>query len=114
MEISELRVHAFGRVCHLIVVSNDERVNELLHRCQDELIRLENKFSTYIPNSITGLINRAAGTGERIPVDAETLSLFSYVDALWNESKHIFDPTTCVLDDFYAVNLYRRRLRNEL
>ncbi len=26
---------------------------------------------------------------------------FTYIDALWQESKHIFDPTTRILQDCY-------------
>jgi thiamine biosynthesis lipoprotein len=101
VEISELRAHAFGRVCHLVIANNDDRGAELLHLCQEELTRLEMKYSSYLPDSITNLINQAAGTGSSVPLDAETRSLFLYIDALWHESKHIFDPTTRILDECY-------------
>ena len=99
---SEIRLHAFGRACHLIVDNGDGRGIELLHLCQDELKRLENKFSSYLPDSITSRINQSAGTGFYVPVDAEARSLFHYIDALWQESKHIFDPTTRILQDCYS------------
>jgi FAD:protein FMN transferase len=98
---SEVRLHAFGRACHLVVDNGDGRGTELLYLCQDELKRLESKFSSYLPNSIPSQINQNAGTGCDVPVDAEARSLFNYIDALWQESKHIFDPTTRILQDCY-------------
>lgn len=98
---SETRLHAFGRACHLIIDDSDGRSNELLALCQTELTRLEHKFSSYNPDSITSQINQMAGTGQRVPIDTETRSLFAFVNALWEESKHIFDPTTRVLQDPY-------------
>jgi len=99
---SEVRMHAFGRACHLVVDDRDGRGTELLHLCQDELKRLENKFSAYLPDSMISRINQSAGTGFYVPVDAEARSLFHYIDALWQESKHIFDPTTRILQDCYS------------
>lgn len=101
MDKSEIRLHAFGRACHLVVDNSNGRGTELLYLCQDELKRIEDKFSAYLPDSITSRINQSAGTGCFVPLDAEARSLFHYVDALWHESKHIFDPTTRVLQDCY-------------
>lgn len=101
MKKSEVRLHVFGRACHLVVDDSDGRGTELLHLCQDELKRLDRKFSAYLPDSITSRINQSAGTGFYVPLDTEARSLFHFVDALWLESKHIFDPTTRVLQDCY-------------
>jgi thiamine biosynthesis lipoprotein len=101
VEKSEVRLQAFGRVCHLVVDNSDGRGEELLARCQEELLRLEHKFSSYHPDSITSQLNQTAGTGYCVPVDAEARSLFLFADALWSESKHIFDPTTRILQDCY-------------
>jgi FAD:protein FMN transferase len=98
---SEVRLHAFGRSCHIVVDNRDGQGTELLYLCQEELKRLEEKFSSYFPDSITSQINQTAGTGYMIPLDAEARSLFRYIDALWLESKHIFDPTTRILQDCY-------------
>ncbi|MEZ5572022.1 MAG: FAD:protein FMN transferase [Halioglobus sp.] len=104
MEKSELRLHAFGRACHLIINNNDGRGPELLALCRDELLRLEQKFSAYHPESISSQINQTAGTGYFVPLDPEARSLFRYIDALWEASKHLFDPTTRVLQDCYDSN----------
>ena len=104
MDKNELRLHAFGRACHLAIDDSDGRGNELLSLCQIELARLEHKFSSYHPESITSQINQMAGTGTFVPLDAEARSLFVFINALWEESKHLFDPTTRVLQDFYHSN----------
>jgi thiamine biosynthesis lipoprotein len=101
VEKSEIRLHAFGRACHLVIDNSDDSGAELLSLCQDELLRLEQKFSSYHPESITSRINQSAGTGYFVPLDAEARSLFLFVNALWEESKHIFDPTTRILQDCY-------------
>jgi thiamine biosynthesis lipoprotein len=102
VDISENRLHAFGRPCHLMIDNTDGRGAELLSQCHDEIVRLESKFSSYLPQSIISQINHSAGTGSFIPLDAEARSLFEYVTALWVESKHVFDPTTRVLVDCYG------------
>ncbi len=101
MDKSEIRLQAFGRSCHIVVDNTDGQGKELLYLCQEELTRLEDKFSSYLPDSITSRINQTAGTGYFVPLDAEARSLFKYIDALWLESKHIFDPTTRILQDCY-------------
>lgn len=95
-------MHAFGRTCRLVIDNSDGRGTDLLHLCREELGRLENKFSSYLPGSITTRINESAGTGYCVPLDAESRSLFQYIDALWQESKHIFDPTTRILQHCYS------------
>lgn len=95
-------MHAFGSSCHLVVDNGADRGPELLAAAQQELQRLEKKFSAFDPESIVSRINQEAGTGSITPLDAEARSLFHYVQALWDESKHIFDPTTRLLQDCYS------------
>ena len=104
MAKSEIRLHAFGRPCHLVIDNSDDRGEELLSLCQEELLRLEEKFSAYSYDSIISRLNQGAGTGCTVPLDAESRSLFSYVKVLWEESKHLFDPTTLVLQDCYDAS----------
>ena len=104
MEISEIRLNAFGNACHLVIADNDDRGEELLSLCQQELSRLEQKFCSYQFESITSRINQGAGTGCAVPLDAETRSLFSFVSALWMESNHLFDPTTRIIQDCYDTS----------
>jgi thiamine biosynthesis lipoprotein len=101
MEKSEVKLRAFGKVCHLVIDNSDGRGEQLLSLCQEELVRLEEKFSSYLPESITSQINQSAGTGSFTQLDGEARSLIHYINALWSESKHQFDPTTRVLQDCY-------------
>lgn len=114
MQKSETRVHAFGRACRLVVDNNGDNGDELLSLCCEELSRLESKFSAYHEDSITSLINQSAGTGAITPLDAEARSLFHYVDALWNESKHQYDPTIRILQDCYDEKGRRRASTEQL
>lgn len=99
---SEVRTHAFGSACHLIVDNSTDRGPACIAAAQEELKRLEKKFSAYEPESIISRINQEAGTGSITLLDAEARSLFHYVAALWEESKHLFDPTTTLLQNCYS------------
>ncbi len=103
-EKSELRLSAFGNSCHIIVDNRTGSGSEYLSLASQEIERLESKFSAYHPDSIISRINQGAGTGSSTPLDAESRSLFKYVNALWDESKHLFDPTTRLLQNCYAEN----------
>ena len=103
-EKSETRLHCFGSACHLVVDDSTGRGTAMLSLAREELSRLEEKFSSYHPESIISSINQGAGTGSFTPLDAESRSLFSYVGALWTESKHLFDPTTHLLQNCYDAS----------
>ena len=101
-EKSEGRIIALGSSCHLVVDNRADQGEECLSLAQDEILRIEDKFSAYKSESIIGRINQEAGTGCLTPLDAETRSLFQYVAALREESKNLFDPTTRLLQDCYS------------
>jgi FAD:protein FMN transferase len=101
VDVSKVRLQAFGRKCQLIVDNTRGRGEELIALCAEELSRLESKFSSYNPDSVVSRINQSAGTGSFVALDAEAQSLFEYVDALWAQSSHQFDPTTRILRNCY-------------
>lgn len=101
MKKIEVRVQAFGKSCRIVLGNNGDTGVDLLELCRDELTRLEEKFSTYLPGSITSEINQNSGTGSYVPLDAEARSLFHYIDALWDETTHLFDPTIQIISDSY-------------
>lgn len=103
-ETSEARLHCFGSACHLVVDNGADQGSAMLALAREELSRLEEKFSSYHPGSVVSSINQGAGTGSFTPLDAESRSLFSYVAALWSESKHLFDPTTHLLQNCYDAS----------
>ncbi|MEM9257153.1 MAG: FAD:protein FMN transferase [Pseudomonadota bacterium] len=101
MEVSEVRLHAFGRACHFVVDNGDRLGPERLDQAQLEIDRLEQKYCSYQPDSTISRINQAAGTGSPVPLDTEARSLFEFVQALWDQSRHLFDPTTHILLNCY-------------
>lgn len=94
-------LHAFGSPCHLVIDNSSGEGAAYLEAAEQELGRLEKKFGSHHPQSIVSDINQAAGSGACTPLDAESRSLFSYVSALWDQSNHLFDPTSRVLRDCY-------------
>jgi thiamine biosynthesis lipoprotein len=62
-----------------------------------EVERLEQKYSRYRDDSLTSAINRAAGSGDSVPIDEETAGLLRYADTVWRESGGLFDLTSGVL-----------------
>ncbi|MCR9106031.1 MAG: FAD:protein FMN transferase [Gammaproteobacteria bacterium] len=114
MYVSKVRLQAFGRACQLTIDNSEGRGEALIAMCREELARLEAKFSAYDPNSITSKLNQSAGTGVTVPLDAEASSLFNYIDALWKQSKHLFDPTTRILRNCYDTDGHLRASKEQL
>jgi thiamine biosynthesis lipoprotein len=90
------------------------RGDEFIALCVEELSRLEAKFSSYDPDSITSKINQSAGTGSFVQLDAEAKSLWDFVDALWTQSSHQFDPTTRILRNCYDESGNLRASKDQL
>ncbi len=96
------RLQAFGSSCQVTLHAGAGDGEELLDLVAAELERIESKFSSHSPESVVSSINRTAGTEYVNPLDAEARSLFQFVSALWSESKHLFDPTTRLLENCYS------------
>jgi thiamine biosynthesis lipoprotein len=59
--------------------------------------RLDAKYSSYRDDSVIAEINRVAGAGGAIEVDAETATLLDYAAACYRQSDGLFDVTSGVL-----------------
>ncbi len=83
---------AMGGPCavHLWLSEKDEQAN-IEQQLIGEVRRLEAKFSRFQPYSLLSRINR--GEFNNIPLDAETIGLFNYIDQCFDLSGHMFDPT---------------------
>lgn len=97
----ETRLHVFGSACHIVLGNGATDDLDPIDLVRNELARLEAKFAVHAPGSVIGQLNHAAGTGDYTPLDAESRSLFSYVTALWEQSNHLYDPSTAVLTARY-------------
>ena len=95
------RIHCFGSSCQLTIDTLPGEADALVSIATAELSRLEHKFSAFNADSLISKINQSAGTGCYTALDPEALSLFDFVSALWEESSHIFDPTTRLLLNCY-------------
>ena len=62
-----------------------------------EVRRIEAAYSRYRADSIVSRINAAAGSGERITVDAETAGLLDFAASLHAQSGGLFDITSGIL-----------------
>ena len=98
------RLHCFGSSCQLALDAIPSEADQLVDIATAELSRLEQKFSAYNAESLISRINQSAGTGCHTELDPEARSLFDFVSALWEESSHLFDPTTRLLLNCYDDN----------
>ena len=108
------RLNCFGISCQLAIFSLPGEVEQQVDIAVRELTRLENKFSAYHPESLISRINQSAGTGCFTPLDAEAQSLFEFASALWEESSHLFDPTTRLLENCYDENGQLKATENQV
>jgi thiamine biosynthesis lipoprotein len=111
---AELHTRVFGVACHIYVEDIDNQGGALTSLAQAELQRLEQKFSAFHSSSVVCQINRRAGSSEYIPLDSESRSLFEFVNALWHQSNHQFDPSTAVLQNCYANHAPVKKLKSVL
>ena len=98
MQRIEHSFKAMGGPCRLrLEVPDDFDPAAALSAAEQEVRRLEAKYSRYTEDSLTTAINRAAGSKIATPIDAETAGLLNYADTVWRESNGLFDLTSGVL-----------------
>lgn len=94
----EHRFTAMGGPCLIrLEHQQDIDVQACLVAAQQEVQRLEVKYSRYRSNSLVSQINRAAGCDEAVPIDSETAALLNYAETAWQASDGLFDLTSGVL-----------------
>lgn len=98
MQRFEHHFTAMGGPCRIHVDCPSERAAlDALAAAEEEVRRLEHKYSRYLSDSLTSQINRGAGTGKATPIDTETSRLLDYANNLWEQSEGLFDLTSGVL-----------------
>ncbi len=102
MQLLKNRFHCFGASCQVTLCARAQEAEELFALTRDEMQRLEAKFGSHLDTSLVSTINNAAGTAHFTALDPEARSLFDFVNAMWTKSKHVFDPTTCLLANCYT------------
>ncbi len=80
---------AMGGPCDLAVF---DAPDSLLDRLEAEVMRLEQRYSRYLPGSLVSAINQSAGTVQF--VDEECAGLLNYADHCFRLSEGLFDITS--------------------
>jgi thiamine biosynthesis lipoprotein len=92
MHRSEHRFVAMGGPCRLRLDHADENIADIaINAAVAEVQRLEQKYSRYLPSSLTSTINARAGTNTTTDIDAETAGLLKYASTLFEQSDGRFD-----------------------
>lgn len=98
MRLERFRFRGMGSPCELSFwTESRSEAAVLADACGKEVDRLERKFSRYREDSLATRINRSAGKGGGVEVDAETASLLDFAAIAVRESDGRFDPTSGVL-----------------
>ncbi|MGR9054223.1 MAG: FAD:protein FMN transferase, partial [Gammaproteobacteria bacterium] len=98
MLLFDYAFHAMGSPCRLqYYADTPDRAQAVNRQVSAMVTHLERKYSRYRPDSLLTRINRAAGTGCRIEIDDETVSLLHYAGQCHRESDGLFDVTAGVL-----------------
>jgi thiamine biosynthesis lipoprotein len=109
------RFQAMACDCEVRVAGLAERqAARLAQRAIDEVRRIEAKFSRYRPQSVVSRINAAAGSGQWVEVDAETVQLLGFADALWAQSGGLFDVTSGILRQAWDFRAKRKPAPGQL
>ncbi len=86
-----------GSPCELLFHPNGAvDLNRAIAACREEIARFEEKYSRYLPDSLTSRINNAAD-GQPVPIDNETFALLNYADVCYQQSDGLFDLTSGAL-----------------
>lgn len=103
----EHRFHALGRACHLVVEDRGGRGQSWLDSAVTEIHRIQSRFGAYTPGSLVHQFNHPGERSAMAPLDPEATQLFDYVEALWERSGRLYDPTIGPLE-----KLWRTRFDN--
>jgi len=98
MELFKVYFQAMGGHCEIQLAAPNRQLADKNSRLAiDEVLRIESKYSRYRPDSIVSRINAAAGSGNPVACDDETLWLLDYANTLFENSDGLFDITSGVL-----------------
>jgi len=98
MQSYSYRFHAMGGPCELrLYAAGRVHADAAAESAKAEVLRLEQRYSRYRDDSLTGRINRSAGDARGVEVDEEGAALLDYARTAWEQSKGLFDITSGVL-----------------
>ncbi len=91
--------------CEIVLAGLDRRTAAAIsRRCEDEVRRIEQKYSRYRDDSLTARINAAAERGSWADIDTETFFLLDFAGKLHAWSQGRFDLTSGVLRELWRFD----------
>jgi thiamine biosynthesis lipoprotein len=97
-----------GGPCEVrLYATGDAQAERAARAAEVEVRRLEARYSRYRGDSIATRINRSAGSGQSIELDAESAALIDYAHAAWEQSEGLFDISSGVLRRAWDFKLAR-------
>jgi thiamine biosynthesis lipoprotein len=98
MRVYRTDFSAMGGANELLVAAADEAAAvRAMEAAAKEVLRIQAKYSRYRDDSIVTRINRAAGNGDFIECDDETVWLLGAANELYGDSDGLFDATSGIL-----------------
>lgn len=87
-----------GSPCALQFFTDSEIKAESIYQLVvNRIAQLEYRYSRYQEGSLLSEINHRAGSGNKTPIDPETVALLHYAEQCYQESNQLFDVTSGVL-----------------
>ncbi len=95
MNIQRFSFTAMASPCELHLLGESECCRAAAEAVEQEVKRIERKYSRYCPDSILSRINRNAG--QPTDIDAESHYLLNYAAICWQQSDGLFDISSGIL-----------------
>lgn len=95
-QIHSREFKAMGSPCAIHLQGELPQLGPIFQAAQDEVTRLEKKYSRYLENSVLSQINLHAHDAS-VSVDPETAGLLNYAHICFEQSEGLFDITSGVL-----------------
>ncbi|AWB68716.1 thiamine biosynthesis protein ApbE [Saccharobesus litoralis] len=111
MHLFQFQFKAMGSPCSLhFYAANQSLAQTAARHAQQEVARLESKYSRYRSSSLLSNINLSAGK-KAVAIDNETAALLAYAEQAYQISDGLFDITTGVLRN--AWNFKSKTIPND-
>ncbi len=102
------RFKAMGSPCEIqLFARNQEQCQTAFQAAHQEVVRLEQKYSRFLPESVTSKINSYSEPYEWLAIDPETDALLDYADTVYQQSEGLFDITSGKLREIWDFKNHR-------
>lgn len=102
LQLCTFEFKAMGSPCEIrLYAENAKHAAHVISLAIEEIDRLEQKYSRFIPGNFLDRINQAARAGTSCDIDAECAALLAYTDTCFQQSDGLFDITAGVLREVW-------------